>query len=325
MAWNEKASNELKKLNLTSKPNAKQKARITELKGLKANKGMTTAPAGPGDQGFSGTYTEDPNMTANQNAIQYGIEQGDLGVLGTANDQLAGVDAAYSTPYNYTGPGQATANPEERARIEKQLFDQFEARNAPVQQQENEDLQRWANATGNGPGTPQYAARSQQLSQAQNDRRQAAQTEAAALGGQEYQRSFDLQDRAFNTGVGQYETQRDRPLQEYAGLRGAVAGVSPAQEFGYQTRLQDQQGNISNRNNLASIRAQKASTGGGGRSGGTGRGRGMTQAPANYSVVPGIQQPSLQQDSSGGLFGSLLGPVAGGVGQGIGKWIGSLF
>jgi hypothetical protein len=284
-------------------------------------KGMTSKPKGPlpSDPNFQGQYQNDPNMTANQNAITYGIEQGDLSAVGAANQFAEQFDPG---KYNYSGPGPATGQYEDfRQKAYDQQLADFDRRDSTVRQQEQEDLARWAQATGNGIDSPLYAAKAQQLSQAQNDRLANAQSNATNFAGQEADRNIQGQNTIFDVNRGQYENVRNDPINQFSAYREAVSpSWSQGQEYSDQTRLGNQQGKQA----LQQINAQKRPSGGGGQRGG------MTAPPQTYTPTymggsaMGGAQGSSQPSYWSGLANSLAGPVGKGIGNWAGNYISSL-
>ena len=275
--------------------------------------GMTEKPkkVGPGAPGFTGQFQNDPNMTANQNAITYGVEQGDISALGAANQFAGQFDPS---AYNYGGPGPATGQYEDfrKSAYDQQLAD-FDRRDSTVRNQENEDLARWAQSTGNGVDSPAYAAKAQQLSQSQNDRLANAQANATNFAGQEADRNIQGQNTIFDVNRGQYENVRNDPLNQFGAYRNAVSpSWSQGQQFSYENQLGKQQ----NKYALQQINAQKRGSGGGGG--------GMTSAPATYTpTYMGGSSLSAGGGSQPSYWSGLANSLAGPVGKGIGNWAGN--
>lgn len=275
--------------------------------------GMTEKPKkiAPSDPSFTGQYQEDKNLTPNQNAIQNGVETGDISAIGAANKFAEQFDPS---AYNYQGPGPASGQYEDfrKSAYDQQLAD-FDRRDSTVRKQEAEDLARWAQSTGNGVDSPAYAAKAQQLSQSQNDRLANAQANATQFAGQEADRNLQGQNTIFDVNRTQYENVRNDPLNQFGAFRQAVSpSWSQGQQFSQQTQLQAQQG----RQNLQQIKAQKGGSGG--------RRGGMTSSPAGYTPqymgnLGGAAQGGGQPSYWSGLANSLAGPV----GKGIGSWAGN--
>lgn len=248
-----------------------------------------------------GTNTK--QLSANEAQVANQQQVADIGVGEARQGMLPQVQDAYSQPYNYQGPQQAVYNPEERQRIEGELVGRFERYDAPQRQQENEDLARWSQSTGNPIGSPAYNAKAKLLTDSQNQRGLDYKSQAVSQGLQESQGQFDMDNQAFQTGVDYYNQTRDRPVGEYANLQGLIQSTPGAQEFNYQTRLQQQ--DYQNQNKLL-----KASRTGGGGSGG----RGMTQAPQTFRPVPNFtaqaQQPSFWSQAGSSLAGPLVSSFA---------------
>jgi hypothetical protein len=258
-------------------------------------------------------YKNSKNLTGTENAIVQNQQESDIALGNTFQGQADVVGQTASTPYNYQGPGQAVYNPEERARIEQELMGRFERYDAPRRQQENDDLARWAQSTGNSVDSPAYAARAKQLSDSQNARALDYQSQAVSQGLQEATGQFDMSNQAFQTGVGFYNQTRDRPWLEAGNTKALITGVAPAQEYDFQSRLQQQDFG----NQMKLLNASKAGGGGNRPSGG-----GMTLSP--FRPVPNFTGQTQQQPSFWSQAGSsLAGPLAGAFGKKAGEYLAS--
>jgi len=282
--------------------------------GKTVNSTTGKAPKGKGgmtDKPVKSAPAQDPNLNANQQQIQTQAETADIGLGGLANDQVGQVTDVYQDPFQYTGPGPASYNPEERQRIESELMGRFERYDAPQRQQENDDLARWSQSTGNSVDSPAYAAKQKQLSDSQNARALDARSQAVSQGLQDAQGQFDMSDTSFQRHYGLQTDLRDRPMNELGATRGLIQGVAPAQQFSYETQLQDQQGRIA-RQNARFANGLRPAGGGGGSGGGRG---GMTAAPQGYTPAymggqPGAQQPGYGTQLANSLLPKLAGPLA---------------
>ena len=164
------------------------------------------------DKPVKAAPAQDPNLNANQQQIQTQTETADIGLGGLANDQVGQVTDVYQDPFQYTGPGPASYNPEERQRIESELMGRFERYDAPQRQQENDDLARWSQSTGNSVDSPAYAAKQKQLSDSQNARALDARSQAVSQGLQDAQGQFDMSNTSFQTNYGLQTDLRDTPM-----------------------------------------------------------------------------------------------------------------
>jgi hypothetical protein len=249
-------------------------------------------------------------LTQNENTILQQQQTADMAVGETRQDLTGRVDEAYADPYNYEGPGPAQYNPEERARIEQELMGRFERYDSPRRQQENDDLARWAQSTGNSVDSPAYAARQKQLADQQNARALDYQSQSVSQGLQEAQGQFGMSSDAFNQNLGYYNQTRDRPIGEYANVQGLIQSSPGVQEYGYQTRLQQQGAN----QQMNLLNASKPSGGGS-------RGGGMTAPPQTLRPVPNFTQQPQQPSFWSQAASSLAGPLVNSFGQQAGKYV----
>lgn len=261
-------------------------------------------------------------LTQPEQQIVQNQEQRDIGMGEVASGLQGQVANTYKDPFQYTGPGPATASPEERLRIENELSGRFERYDAPLRQQENEDLARWAQSTGNSVDSPAYAARQKQLADQQNARRLDATTRAVEMGGTEYERSFNMGNDAFRTNYGLQRDMRAMPMEEYGQVQGAIQGYQPATGFMYDQRGEDL--GLGRQKKLAKFTSGLNRGGGGGGGGG-----GMIAPPQAYQPQYLGGQTQSQPSYWGQVASSLGAPIAQGVGSYIGKqapgWISSLF
>jgi len=265
-------------------------------------KGMKDAPKK--NKGIKG-------LTKNENTILQQQQTADMAVGDTRQDLTGRVDQAYADPYNYQGPAAAKYDPQERARIEQELMGRFERYDAPRRQQENDDLARWAQSTGNSVDSPAYAARQKQLADQQNARALDYQSQSVSQGLQEAQGQFGMSSDAFNQNLGYYNQTRDRPIGEYANVQGLIQSSPGVQEYGYQTRLQNQDFG----NQMKLLNASKAGSGGS-------RG-GMTAPPQTFRPVPNFAQQPQQPSFWSQAAGSLAGPLVNSFGQKAGEYVAS--
>lgn len=309
--------------NSDAQDKAAAKKKAAKAKAGKAGKSMTTAPTGP-------VYEADPNMSSNQNAIQYGIESGDMGLNQAANSYVDDIQGMGNFAFN--GPAAPQYNPEERQRIESELMSRFERYDAPQRQQENEDLTRWAQSTGNSVDSPAYAARQKQLADSQNARALDARSQAVSQGLGEAQGQFEMSQNAHQTAYGEQLDQWGRPLQTFGAIR---SQISPSWSQGQQNS--QQLGQIAaqgDQTRKSQTQAFKLTHSGGGGSGGRGRtGGGMTTAPQGYTptYMGGQQaggqasQPSYYSQLGNTLLPKLAGPLAEQFGSGLVNKLSSLW
>lgn len=134
----------------------------------------------------------------------------------------------YNQPFNLQGlpeaPGAQGMEPY-RQQVMEGLYRDFEQQYEPQFQREKEELEQWAHNTGNPPGSPQYNARIQQMSENQNRARQSARANAMQQGREAVESSFGMGTQARQTALGERVLERDRPFQEVSGLMGLGQGV----------------------------------------------------------------------------------------------------
>ena len=275
-------------------------------------KGMTTKPV-------KSAPLADPNLNANQQQIQGNLEQGDIGLTEARNawaDKIAQMG-----DFQFDGPAQAQYNPEERKRIEDELYARFDRYDAPQRQQENEDLARWAQSTGNSVDSPAYLAKQTQLANSQNARAQDARSQAVSQGLGEAQGQFEMSQNAHQTAYGEQRDAYGRPIQVAGQIQGLVSpSWANAQGNSYQLGQIGAQGQETRKNQQQAFKLTH-SGGGGSRP----RGGGMTAAPQGYQPqYMGGQslggQPS-QPGYGSQLFNSLAPKLAGPLAEKAGSWL----
>lgn len=287
-------------------------------KTVQSTTGKVSTPKGKGGMTAKPTKAApilDPNLNPNQQQIQGNLEQGDIGLSGARNTWADKVGQMGDFAYN--GPAAPQYNPEERKRIEDELYARFDRYDAPQRQQENDDLARWSQSTGNSVDSPAYQARAKQLADSQNARVQDARSQAVSQGLSESQGQFEMGQNAHQTAYGEQLDAYGRPIQ----IAGQVQGlISPswanAQNQGYQMAQIGEQGKQQRQTQQAAFKLSH-SGGSGGRSSG-GSGRGMTAAPQGY--VPTYQgggvaggapsAPGYGTQLTNSLLPKLIGPMA---------------
>lgn len=102
----------------------------------------------------------------------------------------------------------------ERQRVEDSLYGSFSRRNEPQFKQEEEALRQSLADRGIPLNTERAKIEQQNLSQRHNDARLSAQSQATAMGGSEFDRTYSTSRDIRNMGVSDYERERYAPLTE---------------------------------------------------------------------------------------------------------------
>jgi hypothetical protein len=112
-----------------------------------------------------------------------------------------------------------------RSRIEGELFNRFEAQNAPLFNQERQQLETTLTQRGVPIGSELYNKQLAQLDQRQNDIREGYRDQAFQQAGDEANNQFQNALQSRGVGTAEALTLRDRPLQELGSLLGLQQGV----------------------------------------------------------------------------------------------------
>ena len=210
----------------------------------------------------------------------------------------------------------------ERQRIEDATYGRLTRDFDDRFSREEERLRSRLLNSGHDIGSPRYQQAMDEFRQSKNDAFQDARAQAIGMGGQEWQRSYNIGSDARSRGLGEMFGLRNQSLQELGGLAGLQRGpmmpqqtpftqinTNPMNLFGAaQNQMQFDQ-DMAYQNRALGMR------GGGG-------GGGFMAPPSLPPLPPSVpSQPSPWSD-----FGmNIGGGLAGGIGTGFGNWLGDYF
>ncbi len=321
--WNEKLSNELKKLNLVKNPSAAQKAKIASLKATKAGKGPTAVKAAADIAGnFSDpakvaqaqtvenqktaeqniaanrvnetnafgnrTYNADGSITDNLSQGQQGLlnQQTQTGTLGSnvAGGLLGGLQGQGA--YNAQQFNQFMPQGSDQAR--QQTYDatygQLTRDLSKNKARDQQSLEQSLADRGIPIGSKQYNDQVQQFNQRYDDQEMSARNQATLTGNQAFEQSFNQGQTNYQNQLGAYNSNYNMP----ASIAGQLQGLGQVQAptFGQGFVPIEQQG--TNYGDIygtsASARAAAAALA---KQGGGGGGGGQ-QAPQQPSFIPSM-------------------------------------
>lgn len=158
---------------------------------------------------FASQTTLDPS----QQALLDAQNKGNIGTANLGNDQLARISGAVSSPFSYSGLGDApTADSLSQAQDKGQAA--VMARLLPQQQHDEAALQTRLSNQGIQQGSEAYDDAYRQLNNAKTDAQQQA-----VLAGQQYATAGQNDALARRQqAITEYGTQRNAPLNEYSAL-----------------------------------------------------------------------------------------------------------
>ena len=275
-----------------------------------------------------GTFSIERSLSPSQQAILDQTQQQELATGRTQNQLQGQIDKNLSQPYSLSGvPGVIGEQnlQGERQRLESELVNRYNDLNSPYWEKQRGELEQRLADQGITPGSPGYVARLKELQDRQGGERNQNIFSAIQQGGVEaqnlFQRSMDLR----NQGIGEYESQRYAPVNEFGQLQGFKSGV-------YNDQFQQMPGiDVGNIDipgtQLAWYAAHKETPmmpAGGGGGGGMGTpnwgallgGGGNTGGGNTYGGAPGggwtgIANQTGNSFSSGFGFGALAGAKSG--------------
>jgi hypothetical protein len=169
-------------------------------------------------------------------AGQQGLYNQDIASRGAANNMfLKGLEGGqFGQAYDFSGLPQAPSTGDlagERARIEDSVYDReakFINRSAD---RRREQLEQRLYETGNPMGTPAYEKAMQQFNEGLSSELDDARSKATQIGGQEYERNFNIGSQARSTALGEQAFARSQPLNELSALQGFGGGPTTVPNF----------------------------------------------------------------------------------------------
>lgn len=227
------------------------------------NNPTQVTPYGTLDYTFNGydasgapRYTQNTNLTPVGQNIFNQQQQQSQAVNDIAGGYLGNIKDVMGTPYSYSGvPGAPTAD---KAFQQQALDNQMQLLQPYIDRQQGQMDTRLANQ-GIQQGSEAYKNAYQDFNNGVNNQRLQAVNNATNQMGQ----LFNLQQQAHQTGVQDYATQRQAPLNEFNALRSASQVQTP--QFQGMTPSQAQPTNVagniysSYQGNLGAANAQQAS------------------------------------------------------------------
>ena len=217
-AWNEKLSDELKNLNLVKNPNAKQKARIAELKGIKAGGGGGTQPV------VDTPATIDTVVQGNLEVADKAADKTDTLLdsvpvvydLSQFNNLLPGYDEGkYKTAFEAAFANATYGLDDQETKRRKALDQELADKGVPM---------------GQGVYDDKFKDVGDEFERYRGNARNYATSTASG----EAARQFDLSRAAYDSAVGAYNMQFGKPIE----FGNALSGISSGS---YAIAAQDRQ------------------------------------------------------------------------------------
>lgn len=193
------------------------------------------------EQNPDGTWTRRYELSENQALMNAYQEERDIRLSQAQKELLGKATGKFGDEYSYSqfgdapslnyagGPEAPLANGDfigERKRIENSVYDSFNRRMEPRFQDEQERFRQRMADQGIPEGSELYTKLQGQLDERQNDARLDAASRATMLGGEEYERSFDVAGQARDRYTGEQkdvydygDRTRSRQIAEYADQR----------------------------------------------------------------------------------------------------------
>lgn len=143
-------------------------------------------------------------------------------LLDLGGQQIGRIDQAISSPYSYAGLPSAP-NQQDINALSQHGQDAIMARLDPQFAHDEEALRTRLINQGIGQGSEAYAKEFDQFNQAKNDARMQAILQGQNYGAAEQNQMLGLRNQA----IGEYDTQRNAPLNEYIGLTSGTQVTNP--------------------------------------------------------------------------------------------------
>lgn len=165
-------------------------------------------------------FRSDVNFTP-QGQQLFDLQQGqDLKLGQSANNYLDQINETSKTPYSYEQFGDApVADDAARQRIEQALMERLN----PYIEKDRESQRTQLANQGITMGSEAWRGAQDDFSRKENDARLAT----IAQGGQEQERLFNMAMKSRQQKIGEYDTVRNRPLNEYNALRSSSQIQNP--------------------------------------------------------------------------------------------------
>ena len=173
---------------------------------------------------FVRTTTLDPA----QQAILDKQTESSLALEGLAGDQLGRISENLSTPYSFEGfPAAPLADAGARQQVIDSLYDQFKSRLDPRFADERTALETRLATQGIPVGSDAFNDAVESQGRTRNDAYDQALRSSISGGGAEQSRLFGLGGSARDRAIGEYERQRNAPLNEMSALRSGTQITNP--------------------------------------------------------------------------------------------------
>jgi hypothetical protein len=188
---------------------------------------------------FSSTITLSPE----QQQILDSQQANDIAVQNLGTQQIGRIANAVSTPYSYSGLGDAPSQ-EDIATASRRAEDAIYSRLNPQFQRDEEALRTRLINQGIGQGSEAYNTEMDSFNKAKNDARMQAILQGATYGGQLQGQALDRR----NQGIQEYNAVRNAPLNEYTALTAGQQVQNPSFSQGQRGNAQagDYQGAVQN-------------------------------------------------------------------------------
>jgi hypothetical protein len=168
---------------------------------------------------FSSTITLSPE----QQQILDSQQANDIAVQNLGTQQIGRIANAVSTPYSYSGLGDAPSQ-EDIATASQRAEEAIYSRLNPQFQRDEEAMRTRLINQGIGQGSDAYKSEMDSFSQAKNDARMQAILQGANYGGQLQGQALDRR----NQGIQEYNAIRNAPLNEYTALTAGQQVQNPS-------------------------------------------------------------------------------------------------
>jgi hypothetical protein len=234
----QKIQNQIQKNPLSALPLAERYAQDEFNKNLIANR--------PNQETIGGSRQYITNPDGSITAVD-SLDQGqqalydqDLAGRQTANEMfLSGLQGSqFGQAYDMSGLPQSPLSQDlasERARIEGEVFDRDAGLINRQADRERERLEQQLYQRGNVPGTPAYDAAMRQFNEGLESQLSQARQNAVAVGGQEFERNFNIGTQGRQNALSEMVFGRTQPMSELQALQGFGGGPTMLPNFfGFQ-------------------------------------------------------------------------------------------